>query len=132
MAQASPPPRCNRAMWKTFSKFHIRRIAIGGACISGAQFVKQDFADKRFCAAEVAKPTPKTVLITGGSRGIGRACALQCAREGWQVAVNYASDESAANEVKRQVECEGGRAVVVQGNIVEAGLATRVRGLRKL
>ena len=42
---------------------------------------------------------PKVVLITGGSRGIGRAVAFAAAREGWSVGVNYREDFHAADEV---------------------------------
>ena len=38
----------------------------------------------------------RTLLITGASRGIGAACALACARDGWDVAVNYTRDAAAA------------------------------------
>jgi len=70
-------------------------------------------------SSSVVQSAPKTVLITGASRGIGRACALLCARDGWQVAVNYSNDESAANEVKSLVEAAGGRAIIVQGNVAQ-------------
>ncbi|MFN5811978.1 MAG: SDR family NAD(P)-dependent oxidoreductase, partial [Burkholderiales bacterium] len=45
---------------------------------------------------------PPLVLITGGSRGIGAACALLAARQGWAVAVNYTRDAQAADAVVSQ------------------------------
>ncbi|HSV59620.1 MAG TPA: SDR family oxidoreductase [Variovorax sp.] len=57
------------------------------------------------------------VLITGGSRGIGAATALLAARRGFAVAVNYASQAQAAQEVVRRIEAEGGRAIAVQGDV---------------
>ena len=53
----------------------------------------------------------KTVLITGGSRGIGAATALLAARHGYAVAVNYSANSLAADEVVRQVRQAGGQRV---------------------
>lgn len=61
----------------------------------------------------------KTVLVTGGSRGIGRATALLAARRGWAVAVNFARDEAAADAVVAAITSEGGRAIAVQGDVSE-------------
>ena len=57
------------------------------------------------------------LLITGGSRGIGAATARLAARRGWAVAVNYASQAAAADEVVRAITAEGGRAIAVQGDV---------------
>ena len=51
----------------------------------------------------------KAILVTGGTRGIGRATALKCARLGWSVALNYVSNESAAEEAAREVRAAGGQ-----------------------
>jgi NAD(P)-dependent dehydrogenase (short-subunit alcohol dehydrogenase family) len=59
----------------------------------------------------------KALLITGGSRGIGRAVALMAGRRGWAVAVNYLADKNAADAVVRTIETDGGRAVAVQGDV---------------
>lgn len=59
----------------------------------------------------------KSILITGGSRGIGRATALRVAREGWSVAINYLSDENAARETAAVVEQAGGRAMTIPGDV---------------
>ncbi|MFI5379460.1 MAG: 3-ketoacyl-ACP reductase [Tepidisphaerales bacterium] len=61
--------------------------------------------------------TRKTALITGSSRGIGRAVAIELARNGHDCVVNYARNAAAAEEVKREVEAAGGRAVLVQGDV---------------
>jgi len=45
----------------------------------------------------------KVVLITGGSRGIGRAAALLCAARGWSIGVNYATNRAAADEKKERI-----------------------------
>jgi NAD(P)-dependent dehydrogenase (short-subunit alcohol dehydrogenase family) len=63
----------------------------------------------------------KTILITGASRGIGRATAVLCGARGWPVAINYLKDAAAADETARAVEAAGGRATTVQGDVtVEA------------
>jgi len=61
----------------------------------------------------------KVVLITGGSRGIGAASALLAARQGWAVAVNYASNSLAADEVVRQIRQDGGQAITVQADVAD-------------
>ena len=59
----------------------------------------------------------KIVLITGGSRGIGAACARVLAEKGYDVAVNYAGNAKAAAQVVMDVEAAGRRAVAVQADI---------------
>ncbi len=59
----------------------------------------------------------KMVLITGGSRGIGAATALLAARDGYAVAVNYATNSLAADEVVRQIRNGGGQAMAVQADV---------------
>lgn len=61
----------------------------------------------------------KVLLITGGSRGIGAASALLAARQGWAVAVNYASNSLAADEVVRQIRQAGGQAITVQADVAD-------------
>ena len=60
---------------------------------------------------------PKTILITGASRGIGAATALLAAEHGYAVAVNYASNSLAADEVVRQIRAGGGQAISVQADV---------------
>ena len=62
----------------------------------------------------------RTALVTGGSRGIGRAIALALARSGADVAVNYLSDEGAAGEVCRQIRKSGRRALPLRGDVSKA------------
>ena len=58
-----------------------------------------------------------TVLVTGGSRGIGAATALQCAQRGWPVAVNYANDAASAEAVVARIRASGGQAIAVQADV---------------
>lgn len=59
----------------------------------------------------------KVALVTGGSRGIGRAIALQLAEAGADVAVNYAGSEAAAAEVAQAIEAMGRRAVSLKADV---------------
>lgn len=58
-----------------------------------------------------------TILITGGSRGIGAATALLAAKEGYAVAVNYHNNTRAAEGVVAQINKEGGTALSIQADI---------------
>ena len=58
-----------------------------------------------------------TLLITGGSRGIGAAAARLAAQRGWDVAVNYTRDAAAADAVATDVRAAGRRALVLQGDV---------------
>ncbi|UVH57964.1 SDR family oxidoreductase [Variovorax paradoxus] len=57
------------------------------------------------------------LLITGGGRGIGAATALLAAQRGYAVAVNYASNSLAADEVVRTIRANGGAAMAVQADV---------------
>lgn len=58
-----------------------------------------------------------TLLVTGGSRGIGAATALLAAQRGYAVAVNYTANSLAADEVVRQIRAQGGNAMAVQADV---------------
>jgi 3-oxoacyl-[acyl-carrier protein] reductase len=59
----------------------------------------------------------RVAIVTGGSRGIGRAIALRLAQDGLRVAVNYAGHAEAANEVVKQIQQAGSKAIAVQADI---------------
>jgi NAD(P)-dependent dehydrogenase (short-subunit alcohol dehydrogenase family) len=70
-----------------------------------------------------------TILITGASRGIGRATALLAGRRGWSVGVNYREDEASAAAVVGAIERAGGRAVALRGDVaVEADVLAMFEG----
>ena len=58
-----------------------------------------------------------TLLVTGGSRGIGAATALLAAQRGYAVAVNYTANSLAADEIVRQIRARGGNAMAVQADV---------------
>ena len=68
----------------------------------------------------------KTALVTGASRGIGRGVAIELARAGWRVAINYASNPAAAGEALALVKSAGGDGAIVQGDIAQAADRGRV------
>ena len=70
--------------------------------------------------------TSRAALITGSSRGIGRAIALQLARQGASIAVNYLSNEDAAKEVQATIRSYEGQAVLLQGDVSDPEQAERV------
>ncbi|GIO10791.1 3-oxoacyl-[acyl-carrier-protein] reductase FabG [Cohnella xylanilytica] len=61
--------------------------------------------------------TGKSALVTGASRGIGRAIAIALAEAGADVAVNYAGSEAAAAETAKAIEALGRKAILVQANV---------------
>lgn len=67
--------------------------------------------------------TGRVALVTGGSRGIGRAIALKLASLGAKVAVNYRTNEAAAQEVIREIASQGGEAIALQGDVKDADQA---------
>ncbi len=67
----------------------------------------------------MSENTPRVALVTGGSRGIGRAIAELLAGSGHQVAINFVSNEQAAGETVDAITAAGGTAVAVKGDVSE-------------
>ena len=63
----------------------------------------------------------KIALVTGGSRGIGRAISISLAEQGATVAVNYVSNKDAAEDVVRKIASGGGTAIALQGDVATDG-----------
>lgn len=59
----------------------------------------------------------KVAVVTGASKGIGRACALRLARDGMTVAVNYSRSEAEAEAVVEKIRSEGGEAMAVRADV---------------
>jgi 3-oxoacyl-[acyl-carrier protein] reductase len=62
----------------------------------------------------------KIAVVTGGSRGIGKAIALKLASQGANIVVNYTSNADAANEVVQSIEAMGQKAIAVKANVSQA------------
>ncbi len=81
--------------------------------------------------------TGKVALVTGGSRGIGRAAALALGKQGAHVVVNYVSNEGAAREVADAIQASGGKAEIAQfdvgsGETAEKAIAEVAKRLGRL
>jgi 3-oxoacyl-[acyl-carrier protein] reductase len=74
---------------------------------------------------ELTQLTGKVALVTGGSRGIGAATARRLAAEGAAVALTYVQAEDQAREVAKQIEADGGRAVVLQADLTQPDAAAQ-------
>ncbi|MEK9720196.1 MAG: SDR family NAD(P)-dependent oxidoreductase, partial [Quisquiliibacterium sp.] len=59
----------------------------------------------------------RVVVITGGGRGIGAACARQAAQRGYSVAISYRQNKAAAGGIVRSLEKAGGRAIAVRADV---------------
>lgn len=59
----------------------------------------------------------KTILVTGASRGIGRATAILCGARGWNVGVNFATNTAAADEAVAAVKAAGGHGLAIKGDV---------------
>ncbi len=66
------------------------------------------------------------ILITGGSRGIGRALAKLAAARGWDVSINYAGNAKAADETAAMVKSAGARAATIQGDVADPADVVRI------
>jgi len=71
-------------------------------------------------------PNAKAAIVTGASRGIGRAIALRLAQDGFAVAVNYASRAQDADKVVQEIEAADGRALSLQGDVAQAADCARL------
>lgn len=70
--------------------------------------------------------TPKSVIVTGSSRGIGRAIAERLATDGWSVAVNYARNKTEADEVVANIKANGGNAIAIQADVAQRADVVRM------
>jgi 3-oxoacyl-[acyl-carrier protein] reductase len=69
--------------------------------------------------------TGKVALVTGGSRGIGRAAAEALAKQGAHVVINYVSNEGAARETAQAIELAGGKAELLQFDVASGEAAEK-------
>ena len=84
-------------------------IAVGETVLNASSLLSRD------------NSMTKTIIITGGSRGIGAATAKLAGKRGWSVALSYVGNEKAANETVAAVAAAGGKAIAVKcDHVVEA------------
>jgi 3-oxoacyl-[acyl-carrier protein] reductase len=76
--------------------------------------------------ASMGTNTSKVAIVTGASRGIGRAIALRLAQDNIAVVVNYAHRASDADDVVQAIEAAGGRAIALQGDVANASDCARL------
>ena len=67
--------------------------------------------------SSLAPSTPQTAIVTGASRGIGRAISLRLAADGFKIAVNYSGNSTKADEVVAAIHAAGGQAIAVQADV---------------
>ena len=65
----------------------------------------------------VKSMSQKVALITGSSRGIGKAAALRLAEEGYDIVINYARSKKSALETAAEIEASGRKALIVKANV---------------
>ena len=68
----------------------------------------------------------QVAVVTGASRGIGRACAIELAKHGANIVVNYTSNADAAESCKKAIEAEGVKALIVQANVSKSEQAQQL------
>ena len=83
----------------------------------GRMFAIDDNQSKRHNMTDSTIALPRTVLVTGGGRGIGAATSWLAAQRGWAVAVNYTHGTAAAQEMAARIRHAGGTALAVQADV---------------
>jgi 3-oxoacyl-[acyl-carrier protein] reductase len=74
----------------------------------------------------MASAPTKTAIVTGSSRGIGRAVATRLARDGFAVVANYAGNIGKAQEVVNEIKSSGGRAIAVRADVAKGAEVERL------
>lgn len=75
---------------------------------------------------EITMTTNKVALVTGSSRGLGKAIAIELAKNGYDIVVNYARSKTAALETVKEIEALGRKALLVRANV---GDVEKLRGM---
>jgi 3-oxoacyl-[acyl-carrier protein] reductase len=89
------------------------------------QIVTKGIAKVKVIETEVSAPgiedqnIPKTALVVGGTGGIGKAACLQLAKDGFNVVIHYNRNKDLAEDIKKNIEKTGGKALIVQADILD-------------
>ncbi|QXX82812.1 SDR family NAD(P)-dependent oxidoreductase [Providencia sp. R33] len=74
----------------------------------------------------------QVALVTGSSRGIGRAIAERLSKDGYTVVVNYSGDTASAEDVVKSIKDKGGNAIAIQANVANENDVARMFSEAKL
>src|SRR5690606_7727836 len=66
-----------------------------------------------------AQQERKVAVVTGATRGIGRAVALRLAQDGFDVVINYRGEQEPADELAREIEAAGGRSHAIKADVTD-------------
>lgn len=93
-------------------------VALLATSVEGFSFVPRTVTRQSRSTLNMVADDAKVVLVTGSSRGLGKAIALDIGKAGQKVVVNYVSDSSkeSAEEVVKEIKAAGGDAVAVQAD----------------
>lgn len=108
------------SLWGTPSPLGARWLAAARATPSPITSPATTTTTTRSATTMAADGSAKVAIVTGASRGIGRAIALELAAAGCKVVVNYARSPDAATAVVEEIEAAGGEALAVQGDVSQA------------
>src|SRR3981189_187626 len=92
-------------------------LAMSGRSTHRSRRMRHDHSCDHRSRHTGANLTDRVVIITGGSRGIGRATAIAAAARGFRVCVGYASNEAAARGVVSAIEAKNGKAIAVKCDV---------------
>jgi len=96
-----------------------RRSILAAAAVLPAALAGLAAAQTTTGSTGARRATGRTAVVTGSSRGIGAATARRLARDGYAVTVNYLTSRALAEQVARDIEAAGGKAIVVQADVAD-------------
>jgi 3-oxoacyl-[acyl-carrier protein] reductase len=96
-----------------------RRSVLAAAAIAPAALAGMASAQTSGSGPEARSGAGRAAVITGSSRGIGAATARRLAREGYSVTLNYLTSRDLAENVRRDIEAAGGKAIVLQADVAD-------------
>lgn len=103
---------------KLFKSTLLISLAASASAFTSSAFVPRNapVVPRSTSSLQMVADDAKVILVTGASRGLGRAIAVELGKQGQKVVVNYAGSEDAANETVEMVKAAGGDAIAIQAN----------------